>query len=227
MKKLPATCIVFLVGLVILIGAIVYWVYQRQSPASLPFKKMTPEAFVALIGWLSVVALFVERAVEVIVMTLRDEQADLNEHAVEAAQEKYDKASNALPAALVSAATDPDKLAANNNVNSLHDALVAAQQADILYRAATKKIALQCSLTMSLIVSLAGVRALAGLFDTATFCRPFVLADILITGLLLAGGSEGVHRLLNVYTSFSDGLSTKLDANADQAVRSAAAVNPK
>lgn len=39
----------------------------------------------------------------------------------------------------------------------------------------------------------------------------FRAVDVLVTGAMLAGGSEGIHRMANGFISFMDNLSTRAD----------------
>jgi hypothetical protein len=76
MKTNPLTVItLILLGIFGLYGASLIAHNQEGAPA--PFKIITPTDYTGLIGWLFVVALFVERAIEVVVMVVRDQQSDL------------------------------------------------------------------------------------------------------------------------------------------------------
>jgi hypothetical protein len=213
------TSIVTIVLLVVVCAFVVYPVWSNLAPSPLGFKPLTPQAFAGLIGWLFVVALFVERAVEVVVMIFRDQQADqldeTEEHAVRVVKTAIKKA-----AALAgdNTAAPADKKAATDEVEAVRQALVTARQNKLVYRAETKEIALLISFVFSVFVSLAGVRALHGLLlDTTPTGNLFTAADIVVTGAMLAGGSEGIHRMANAFTSFMDGVS----ARGDQAQRKA------
>jgi hypothetical protein len=201
MKK--TTSIVTTILLAVVGAFVVYPVWSNQVPPPVGFKPLTPQAFAGLIGWLFAVALFVERAVEVVVMVFRDQQADLLDEAEECAAREF---------------TSATKKAAADAIEAARQALVAARQARLVYRAETKEIALVMSFTFSVFVSLAGVRALHGLLlDTTPTGNLFTAADIVVTGAMLAGGSEGIHRMANAFTSFMDGVS----ARGDQAQRKA------
>ncbi len=206
--------------LLIVVGVfVVYPVWSNQAPPPVGFKPLTPQAFAGLIGWLFVVALFVERAVEVVVMIFRDQQADLldeaEEHAVRVVKTAIKKAA---VLAGDNTAAPADKKAATDAVEAVRPALVTARENKLVYRAETKEIALLISFVFSVFVSLAGVRALHGLLlDATPTGNLFTAADIVVTGAMLAGGSEGVHRMANAFTSFMDGVS----ARGDQAQRKA------
>jgi len=212
MKK--TTTIVLSVLLVVLGALVVYLVCSDQEPPPVGFKPLTPQAFVESVGWLFVVALFVERAVEVVVMVFRDQQADeldeAEEHAV-----RVVKAAIKRAAALAgdNTAAPADKKAAIDAVEAVRPALVTARQNKLVYRAETKEIALLVGFVFGLFVSLAGVRALHGLLldATAPTGNLFTAADIMVTGAMLAGGSEGIHRMANAFTSFMDSVAARGD----------------
>jgi archaellum biogenesis protein FlaJ (TadC family) len=180
-----------------------FWLNQVAEP--LTFKPLTPQLFAGLIGWLFAVSLFVERAVEVVVLVFRDQQAD--------ALVEAEARANAMVAALAGSAgasqTDKDKAA--------KDAATARGQS-VTYRTETKEMALLVGFAFGIFVSLAGVRALHGLLaDSAPTGTLFTVADILVTGAMLAGGSEGIHRMANAFTSFMDSLSSRADASQKRA----------
>jgi len=209
MKK--TTAVVTIILLAVLGAIVVYPVWSNQAPPAVGFKPLTPQAFAGLIGWLFTVALFVERAVEVVVMVFRDQQADQLDEAEENAARDF---------------TSATKKAVAEGIETARQALMAARQNKLVYRAETKEIALLVSFVFSVFVSLAGVRALHGLLMDATPTgNLFTAADIVVTGAMLAGGSEGIHRIANAFTSFMDGVSARGDqaqrkANEDKKVNS-------
>jgi hypothetical protein len=203
MKK--NTIMVWVALLVILALFAFYLIYSDKVPEPLAFKPLTLQDFAGLIGWLFAVSLFVERAVEVVVMVFRDSEADL------------------LDEAEASAAKTVAVLAGSGTANKdVMDAAVkdasSAHNQKVIYRAETKEIALLVGFVFGIFVSLAGVRALHGLFLDATPTGTlFTVADILVTGAMLAGGSEGIHRIANAFTSFMDSLSAQADASQKKA----------
>jgi hypothetical protein len=56
-------------------------------------------------------------------------------------------------------------------------------------------------------VSLAGIRAFAPIVNTVPIGNwLFPTVDVLVTGAVLAGGSEGVHQMVNVFSNFMESL---------------------
>lgn len=201
-KTTPIAWVTLLVTLCVFV---VYPLWSNQVPNSLGFRPLTPQVFAGLIGWLFAVSLFVERAVEVVVMVFRDQQADL----LNEVETRATAIVTALAGNITASQADREKAA--------KDAAVAHEQI-VVYRAETKEIALLTGFVFGIFVSLAGVRALHGLLlDATTTSSLFNVADIVITGAMLAGGSEGIHRMANAYTSFMDNLSTQADVNKKKA----------
>lgn len=188
---------------------VIYPAWRDQFPEPPAFKPMTPELFTGLIGWLFAVALLVERAVEVVVMVFRDQRADQLDKDEGDATKKLNEAAKSADALR---GDDPNKAAAVDAARKAADSLAAVQDEKLAYRAETKEIALLTGFVFGIFVSLAGVRALHSLLaDKAVAGTLFTAADIVITGAMLAGGSEGIHRMANAYNSFMDGLSAKGD----------------
>ena len=89
----------------------------------------------------------------------------------------------------------------------------AAQAALAAYRAVTKEIALCIGFVLGLFVSLAGVRALSSIVNSVPADNwLFPIADIILTGAIIAGGSDGVHQMVNVFTNFLSLASDKAKA---------------
>lgn len=75
------------------------------------------------------------------------------------------------------------------------------------YKAHTKRIAFLSAVSGGVLISIAGIRVLHPLTDWDAELdgiqgQLFDFLDILITGGLLAGGSEGIHQVFSVITDF-------------------------
>jgi hypothetical protein len=76
---------------------------------------------------------------------------------------------------------------------------------------------------LGLVVSTVGIRSLQQLVDptalsdllSVTQYRFFVLTDILITGALIGGGSNGIHQIMMVITDTSERLRRNAKADVD------------
>jgi len=176
------------------VAALFWLVSATYQPAAIGFQHLSRDSFFGTLAWLFVVAAFLERAVEVVIMVLRDDGADARQRTIRALKRNNAEALRAQPAALIDLAP-------------LH-----AAQADLgAYRAVTKEIALCISFVFGLFVSLAGVRALSSIVvGTAGPNWLFTAADILLTGALLAGGSDHIHKIANLFSNFMDAAATKV-----------------
>ena len=194
--------VLLLVGIFAVVGLCIL---KCVLPDALPFKELSIQTFTGVIASLFAVALLVERAVEVVVMVFRDYQADMLEFAEATAKDANTSANNIL-------ATNPGDSAAKATVEKTKIDLDAAHRESIVYKAKTKEIAISVGFILGALVSIAGVRALHGLLaDNATPTGWFNFGDIIITSAMLAGGSEGIHRIANAFTSTMDNLSDRAD----------------
>lgn len=90
------------------------------------------------------------------------------------------------------------------------------ERAHAAYSARTKTLAITLSMAFGLFVAAVGVRALeffaepemlAGL--TAIQATAFRLIDIVLTGGLIAGGAEAIHKITKVFSDFMDSSSSR------------------
>jgi hypothetical protein len=171
-------------------------------------------SFTALLAWLVIVALFVERAVEVIVMVVRDYKAESLDHQEQLAVGTLTDATAYCSMAGV------DPVAAKAAVDQKRQALAVVREQIVDYRAGTKQLAMFIGFTVGVLLSFAGVHALNGILAKDVVAGPlFKTLDVLVTGAVIAGGSEGIHRMANAFTSTMDGLSARGDQmqrNANQ-----------
>ena|SRR5579872_864254 len=91
----PSALIIRLLMLGSVGACVAYLFWSKQVIPPLPFKSLTPPAFAGIIAWLLAVALFVERAIEVVVMVFHDQKSDLLDEAQICAAEAYENAAKA------------------------------------------------------------------------------------------------------------------------------------
>lgn len=197
----------------LMLAVVAYVVLQHSAPGALAFKAIAFQEFAGVIGVLLALTLFIERAVEVVVMVLRDRDADLLDTRESNANDALKRADDSLKAAVAAA-----KPAAEAAVAQASQKLADIQKEKTLYRGQTKRIALLVACFFGLLAALGGVRALhAFLQDGVAATDLFTLADVAVTSALLAGGSEGIHRIANVYNSFLDAQATKNEQTTQKA----------
>ena len=91
------------------------------------------------------------------------------------------------------------------------------------YKAETKRIAFAAGVGIGVIVSAVGVRAFASFVDPdqivglAGWQRPlFMTVDVIITGLVIGGGADGIHKIVKVFTSFLDSVAAANEAREER-----------
>jgi hypothetical protein len=85
------------------------------------------------------------------------------------------------------------------------------------YKSQTQRIAFLAGCTLGVVVSALGIRALELFVDPAVFNSLssvqrglFNAVDVVLTGALIGGGSDGLHKLVSVFTDFLDKTRAKL-----------------
>ncbi|MGC2639810.1 MAG: hypothetical protein WA294_21685 [Acidobacteriaceae bacterium] len=185
--------------------------------------KVDPTTVSTILAPLLLTALFIERAVEVIVSAWRDEGADQRANAVKTA--KRSAAAIATQDAAVGELTR--------------------------YKGKTKRYALALALVLGASAAIVGVRALWPFVDDANgkfaaasivtdktsgkstenpsvgnpinadenkdLKSAFITVDILLSALLLAGGASGIHSIMSAFTSFFDATAQKNQQASDKA----------
>jgi len=187
MDKLRYVVILAAVGGLVL----VYWL----NPVVIPFRNYSAADFTQQLTPLVLIALFIERSLEVFLTVWRGPKAA-------ALQRDVDEAA-ALPD------SDPTK------AKALHDATDALTE----YKSVTQQIALPSALALGILISALGVRGLgslanlAALTDHATQKYLFNVADVLLTGALVGGGSDFMHKVITTFTDLMDATSQKAKAS--------------
>lgn len=156
-----------------LVAIVVVGIVVTRNPDLVRFWPFTPGEFVQAVTPLLLVALFVERGLEVVVTGLYGgEEANLRH------QLKEKKISE--------------------------DQLLA-------YQAHTRRFAFAAAAVLGIVISAIGVRGLELFVDPAVFkaISPlqqtvFRTVDVLVTGSLIAGGADGMHKLVSIFTNGMD-----------------------
>jgi hypothetical protein len=182
-----------------LVGVFIFAVWLKWDGLVMT---VSPDKSVGLLSPIAVAAAVVERGVEILISPWRDDEASKLERAVAAIK-----------------ARPPDPATAMQNAAELQAASNALDE----YRGTTQRYAFAVSIILSVLLGIAGVRALGPFLDSAKFdllkmSHPgqhtyFLCMDVALTATLLAGGADGVHSVVNAVTSF-------FDASADKAPKS-------
>lgn len=139
---------------------------------------------------------FIERAVEVVISPWRDAGAT-----------KLVNRLDALKAQIPAAAT-----------TEIAEADAAFQE----YKGKTQQYAFCASLSFSLAAAFVGVRALWPLVDHLNFDKlgnsqqwMFLTVDVVLSAALLAGGADGIHSVVNAFTTFFNATAQKTRQSAN------------
>jgi hypothetical protein len=184
------------------IGGTAFLVHKNRVLPAVGFEKVDLHSVLNLLGGLFVVALMAERAVEVIISVLRDADA----------QEMQDDI-NAVTAEL--AAAKAAVLPVQADIDAFAKVLAAEQKTLGAYRIDTKETSYCISFVLGLALALVGVRGLHGVLAGDPSSGWFKLVDIVVTGAMIAGGSDGIHQMLSAITDCFNMVSKKATAKTD------------
>jgi hypothetical protein len=183
-------------------GLAVLAFYTATQNATLPFLPVTGETIVDLLTPLFVISLFLERAQEVIVSSWRGFARQQKQNLIE-------EKTNAREIAI----KKPDAEAAQNLTNEI----LGAKHDLFDFRTKTSRLSFLLGLGVGILIAIVGVRILLPLVDIAGLginsmqLKIFTFIDVLLTGAVLGGGSDGIHKLIVVITDFLE--STRIQIN--------------
>ena len=97
---------------------------------------------------------------------------------------------------------------------SAHEAkLLEAQKEKRQWRAGTRSLAMWLGFIIGIIISAVGIRTLGSIIDVSMIENnpvqiiAFRVIDTVLTGGLLAGGSDGIHKIAELFRNFFEGQS--------------------
>jgi hypothetical protein len=176
-------------GVITISAVIIFRISMKWDGISLTVRLQDIAGLLAPLAFASAV---VERAVEILISPWRD------------------AAASKLETELAAVKADPKALPVD--VKKASDALDD-------YRGETQRYAFAISLTLSVFVAMAGVRALGPFADAAKLRDPkitsdgqhlfFLCVDVVLSSALLAGGADGIHSIVNAVTNFFDSTANK------------------
>jgi len=201
-NKNPIIRMIKIRGIVILIFvSAAAWYIQTNA---LAFKPDPLTSLPSLFGYLLLISLFVERVIEVILSSWRSGGADKLDNQI-------DQLKKVIAALEKPGEGNPvDKNALAVAVKKLEDLQVERTQ----YRAGSRFASIWIGVVVGAIVALAGVRILGNLLDASSLAdgihkNLFIVVDVLLTGLVLAGGSEAINKVMKIYNSFTTKVAEK------------------
>jgi hypothetical protein len=208
--------LVSVIGIVFVILVLVLVVVLTPEPVI--FKTDVGSQILPLLFTLLFVALLLERALEVFISTWRGTEAERLEQVLSDLQRN----AAALKAEIERATAAADIQATQQAYTDELAKLGQAEQNKTEFRSGTKRRAMWMGLVLGLLVSAVGVRALQPLIDADSLLRlsanqliAFHLVDVLVTGGCLAGGSDAIHKIIQLYVDFTEKTSDKVKASGN------------
>jgi hypothetical protein len=194
--------------LTIVPAAMLLAIVGMSRPAALTFAQNTAEQIGRTLLSLALVALIFERALEVIIGSWRGPGAAELESELSALNDALEF----LPKDVALSAGDRA-----DREKTLVEAKSDALARTVAYRCATKRLALHASFLLGLAVAVAGLRTVEPsiVFPEdvpALQAAALKMLDALLTGGVIAGGSEGIHKIMQVFTDFAQATSKRAKA---------------
>lgn len=230
----PSDTIVFVVCA--LLCLLFLWRAGAVGAVGLVFRQDLFSALPSLFSSLLLVSLFVERVIEVFVSVWSDRQSAVHQQNLEywqSRQARLDQEVQKLvaerdgtPAPDSSRKVVIDQLLEQkrNGSEEADAAMDVEEKALLPFEARTRKVSTWIGLVVGMFTAAVGFRFLAQIVDLSALLKPtdqgasqqygwFVVADVLLTGAVLAGGSKLVHQIFSVYNTFMDATQKSLAGN--------------
>ena len=179
------------------------------------FKPLTFASVVDVATPLFMIALFLERTQEVFISAWRRiREEELASHRTRT-KEELRAAEDGLATLQGTSSASGDLESTQSTIDTLRNKSFDAEDKLTRYKSETSRAAFLVGITAGILVAIVGVRVLHPLIDADSRLDglqgvAFDSLDILITGGLLGGGSEGIHKAVSVVTDFLDATREKL-----------------
>ena len=184
----------------VLVVVVAVAVFILSPPDGAPFGLYKPESIYPLLLHLLFLSMILERALEVLIVLWRKRRREDFEAKLAETQQKFDNAKTFL------ATNDQGaRRAARVTMMELGPKLVEQNKAIERYKGGTARRTFLVSIPIGMLLAgLLGMRVLNPLVDAFSVHddvvgRLFHGLDIFITGLVIGGGSEGIHPLAPIH----------------------------
>lgn len=179
-------------------------------PSALKFHPDGLNSLPAIFGYLVFISMFVERAIEVFLSAWRSAGADELDNEITLLKLK-------LEGHLKGAQDDGCVQTSDELIENLSSLQIERAQ----YRANSRFISQWMGLTFGVLLSLVGIRILDNLVvvdavESGLQMQLFVVIDVVITGMAIAGGSGSINKIMKVYNKFME--STAIRVRTEDAV---------
>lgn len=183
--------------MILVLAGIALAVWAIGATGQVDASKLDPSTFGKTFGLLILMALFVERATEVLVNMRRGEGRAKVDADVQKSQADLDQARQ-------NAEQDATK---SGDVQPAIDALAVQQGQLTVFKKQTNVEASVPSVILGLLIVLAGVRSIGMFVDISVITDKnqqvlLLLVDIYLTGFLIGGGADSIHKILNAFIKY-------------------------
>lgn len=172
------------------------------TPLPLTFRDFEPSDTLRTLTALFTISLVLERALEVFVSTWRKPDAEALCLTIRRSRRRLREAK-----------------AAGVGIEAAAASLRKLEEEEQKYRTGTHIFALRLGFLFGIAVATVGIRALEGLLapgslQTAAMGQSiaFRAVDVLMTGGVIAGGSEAIHKLIQLFTAFMEATTKRVKA---------------
>lgn len=178
----------------VLLIVVLIAVFAARRTGLIIFEPVTAGEFSQRLSGLLLVALFIERFLEVLISGSRGPEESRLRRQVKKFEDELGATPGSPPVSSPPAPTPELELAREELAK---------------YKGKTRRIAFAISVVLGVAVAALGIRALGLFIDVPEFMdlaevqrRWFHVLDILLTGGVLAGGSDGLHQLMETFTGY-------------------------
>lgn len=202
LKWAPLILILILIWMVVAV-----WLFGRLPFGALAYEKDMQTVAPKLILALTVIAILMERSLAVINGAWFGDETEQARGKLKAAMAANAMAAGQKRAGFADATVAPAAKAAAEAVGDAHQSLAEVE-------AKKKRLRLVIGCLFGIAISAVGIRTLAGLVVAEDHSAWFNLVDIILTGALLAGGSEGMAKVAELIRTAIDGTSARMSARS-------------
>ncbi len=204
-----------------LLTAAMLWLTWLHAAAALTFQEHLPTMIPGIFSSMLIISLLVERVIEVFVSLWCDPQTAVHQQNLNYWKGRQGHLKRHIQA-LIAERDNPqapadearkqeinklltDKYAKIEEANANAD---NEEKALLPFQARTQKVAIWIGLVVGVFTSAVGFRFLSQIvilddaFKNTSQFHWFVVADVLLTGAVLAGGSKLVHQIFSIYEAF-------------------------
>lgn len=201
-KLRPTWDLALIAGTALVVSVVLVAVISPRNENTLAFENLTPGSVATVLTALFIIAVFLERTLEVFISVWREAGRNEREIARTTARENLRKVMET-------------HAITGNQIRPFQEKLQEAENTLNRYQNSTRRYSMLFLFFAGIAVSLVGIRSIDPLVADVPACTAeeicwFAIADVIVTAGLIAGGSEGIHRLMMVVIDFLDATRLRL-----------------